>query len=217
LKSGELSVIGNGTAAGGRLTRREAVKRLLAGVGAGAACPFAAASHPVWEHLANEETLARSEKLGAADWKPLVLSARQNELFMALAERIAPGAAKAQVNRFVDLLLSVEKPERRDDFLGALAAFDAESQKRFEKGFAAASASEQEKLLTEASADSGKENAAARGEDERRSGLSEHFENVKGWVSGAYYSSEIGMRELGWTGDYVYESFPGCTHPEGHL
>jgi hypothetical protein len=39
---------------------------------------------------------------------------------------------------------------------------------------------------------------------------------LKGWVSGAYYSSEMGMRELGWTEDRVFASFPGCEHPEGH-
>lgn len=39
---------------------------------------------------------------------------------------------------------------------------------------------------------------------------------MKGWVVGAYYSSEVGMRELGWTGDVMFESFPGCEHPGGH-
>ena len=33
---------------------------------------------------------------------------------------------------------------------------------------------------------------------------------------GAYYSSEIGMRELGWTENRFFASFPGCTHPGGH-
>src|SRR5262249_5125130 len=46
--------------------------------------------------------------------------------------------------------------------------------------------------------------------------LRDHFDNIKGWVSGAYYSSEVGMRELGWTGQVAWESFPGCQHPEGH-
>src|SRR6266567_345778 len=46
--------------------------------------------------------------------------------------------------------------------------------------------------------------------------LYDHFENLKGWISGAYYSTEAGMRELGWNGEYVFESFPGCEHPDGH-
>ena len=46
--------------------------------------------------------------------------------------------------------------------------------------------------------------------------LRDHFDNLKGWISGAYYSSEVGMRELGWTGQVMFESFPGCEHPDGH-
>lgn len=41
-------------------------------------------------------------------------------------------------------------------------------------------------------------------------------QNLKGWISGAYYSYEAGMRELGWTADYAFAAFPGCAHPEGH-
>jgi len=46
--------------------------------------------------------------------------------------------------------------------------------------------------------------------------LRDHFEHLKGWIVGAYYSSEIGMRELGWTGNVFYAGFPGCPHPGGH-
>ena len=44
----------------------------------------------------------------------------------------------------------------------------------------------------------------------------DHFDLLKGWIAGAYYSSEIGMRELGWTGNVFFETFPGCDHPDGH-
>ena len=44
----------------------------------------------------------------------------------------------------------------------------------------------------------------------------DHFEEIKTRVSGAYYSSETGMRELGFTGRTFFEGFPGCTHPGGH-
>jgi hypothetical protein len=46
--------------------------------------------------------------------------------------------------------------------------------------------------------------------------LRDHFENIKTWVRGAYYSSELGMRELGWTGRVFYEKMPACQHPDGH-
>jgi hypothetical protein len=213
-----LLVIHGGAAKSGRLTRREMVQRLLAGVGAGAAWPLVAAGHPIHEHLANGAIFEEAEKLGAADWKPLFLRAEQNEALVALSEGIVPGSIKAQVNRFIDLLLSVDTTEHRQKFAESLEAFDAEAQKRFGKRFAVldeacvrpANAAPVE---SDSSAEDGPSSAAA-GKNQRV--LYDHFENLKGWISGVYYSTEAGMRELGWNGEYVFESFPGCEHPDGH-
>jgi hypothetical protein len=207
-----LPVMSDGTAASARLTRREMVQRLLAG----AAWPLVAASHPVYEHLTNGEIFEEVEKLGAADWRPVFLNAPQNETLSALSESIVPGSMKALVNRFIDLLLSADKPKRQEEFVESLAAFESESQKRFGKRFPSLDASQKETLLMDASAQSTKAKASETGVGEGTSALEGHFENLKGWISGAYYSSREGMRELGWTGDYVFESFPGCKHPEEH-
>jgi len=91
-----------------------------------------------------------------------------------------------------------------------------EAQKRFAKNFPALDEKQKNQLLTDASATPAKKNSGGAEARERRAGLLEHFENLKGWDSGAYYSSEAGMSELGWTGEYVFASFPGCEHPEGH-
>lgn len=210
-----LPVINEAVATSRPLTRREMVRRLLAGMGTGAAWPLAAASHPIRELLRNDAVLESAEKLAAVDWKPIFLSARQNESLIALAEAIVPGSTKAQVNRFLDLLLSVDTDTHKKEFAAAIAAFEAESQKRFEKGFPSLDAAQQNMLLTDAATAPAKDDAATSAAEEN-SGLHEHFENLKGWVSGAYYSSEMGMRELGWTEDRVFASFPGCEHPEGH-
>jgi hypothetical protein len=210
-----LPVIIETAAVSGRLTRREMVRRLLAGVGAGAAWPLVAASHPIHEILRNDAIFEEAEKLGAADWKPVFFNAQQNECLVAVAENIVPGSTKAQVNRFLDLLLSVDTDVHEKEFVAALAAIEAESQKRFGKGFPSLDDRQQNMLLADASAPPSKEVSASSAGREN-SGLHGHFENLKGWVSGAYYSSEMGMRELGWTGDRVFASFPGCEHPEGH-
>jgi hypothetical protein len=201
-KANGLPVMGSETAGSGQLTRREMVHRLLAGMGAGAAWPLVADSHPIRDHLNNNVIFAEAEKLGAADWKPIFLNGQQNETLVELAESMVPGSTKAQVNRFIDLLLSVDKPKRQHEFAESLAAFDAEAQKLFAKNFPALDDNQKNMLLTNGS--------------EKQFPLHGHFENLKGWVCGAYYSSEAGMRELGWTGDYVFESFPGCEHPEEH-
>jgi glucoside 3-dehydrogenase (cytochrome c) hitch-hiker subunit len=209
-----LSVINE--AAGGQLTRREMVRRLLASVGAGAAWPLVASSHPIHELLRNDGVLDEAQKLTAADWKPLFLNAQQNERLIAIAESIVPGSMQAQVNRFIDLLLSVDTDKHKKEFAAALAAFDAGAQKRFTKNFPALDETQKSQLLTDASAAPAKENADGTEAGEKHAGLHEHFENLKGWVGGAYYSSETGMKELGWTADRVFASFPGCEHPEGH-
>jgi hypothetical protein len=211
-----LPVINEAAGVTGQITRRELVQRLLAGFGAGAAWPLVAASHPIQELLRNDAVLEQAEKLGARDWKPLFLNAQQNESLIAIAESIVPGSTKAQVNRFIDLLLSVETDEHKKEFVDALTAFEAEAQNRFAKNFPALDESQKSQLLTEASATPAKKNSGAAEAGEKRAGLHEHFESMKGWVSGAYYSSEMGMKEVGWTADRVFASFPGCEHPEGH-
>jgi len=222
----KLPVIGSENGASGGLTRREMVQRLLAGVGAGAAWPLVAASHPIFEHLKNDEVFVAAEKLGSTDWKPVFLSAEQNKSLIALAESIMPGSTKAQVSRFIDLLLSVDKAERQREFGESLAAFEAETQRRYGKNFPSLDEAQKNALLTDASAalpSSDVSGSRVDGDvksplqsEEKHTPLRKHFENLKGWVSGAYYSSELGMKELGWTGNYVYEKFPGCEHPEGH-
>jgi hypothetical protein len=214
-KANPMPIINYTGSGNGRLTRREMVQRLLVAAGTGAAWPLVAASHPVYAHLANGAVFEEVEKLGAADWKPLFLNAQQEELLAALAEAIVPGSGKAHVDRFIDLLLSVETPKRQSRFAESLAAFEAESQKQFAKRFPSLDASQQIALLTDAAAQPSKDDSPGGGPKQNPS-LHDYFENLKGWITGAYYSSEAGMRELGWTGEYVFESFPGCEHPEEH-
>jgi hypothetical protein len=154
------------------------------------------------------------DRLPIIEWKPVFLNQFENRRLVVLAERIVPGSEKAQANRFIDLLLSVENEKHQKDFVDALAAFEAESGRRFGKRLTGLEGAQIDEILMDASANKGGGQAASGESNEND--LQVHFENLKGWISGAYYSSEAGMRELGWTGEYVFESFPGCEHPEGH-
>ncbi len=211
-----LPVINEAAGVGGQLTRRVMVRRLMAGAAAGTAWPLVAASHPIHELLRNDAVLDEAEKLGAADWTPLFLSTHQNENLIAIGESIVPGSAKAQVNRFIDLLLSADTDKHKKEFVAGLVAIEEEAQKRFAKHFPALDESQKSHLLTDASATPAKKKSDGTETGEERAGLREHFEKLKGWISGAYYSSEIGMKELGWTPDRVFANFPGCEHAEGH-
>ena len=205
-----------------KLTRRAMMQRLLAAMSAGAALPLAANSHPVFELLKSEAlpdkdaVFDRAEQLGQANWKPAFLTEQQNELLAALAESIVPGSTRAHVSRFIDLLLSVDRPENQRKFLESLAALDAQAGKRFNKNFPALDEEQKNTFLTDASTKPKNPQAHETETEKKQSALYAHFENLKGWISGAYYSSEVGMRELGWKGDYAFAAFPGCTHLEGH-
>jgi hypothetical protein len=207
---------------GARLTRREIVQRFLAGMSAGAAWPVVAGSHPVFEFLRNHlllrnnAVLDRAEELGQANWKPSFLTLQENELLTALAESIVPESRRAHASRFIDLLLSVDTPENQRKFRESLAAMDAEAQRQFKSSFPALEREQKNAFLTDASTKPKNPQASETEAGKKQSALYAHFANLKGWISGAYYSSEAGMRELGWTGDYAFAAFPGCTHSEGH-
>ena len=172
-------------------------------MGAGAVWPMISPAHPFFRHVENGTFDEAQGYLQSAAAKLVFLNQAQNQKLVALAERIIPGSGQAKVSQFIDLLLSVDTEKNQKDFVATLATFEAESGKRFGKHLAALEAAQLDEILTDASAGKSAE-------------LQPHFENLKGWVSGAYYSSEMGMRELGWTPDRVFASFPGCEHSEGH-
>lgn len=181
-----------------KFTRREIVGKLVAGMAAGAAWPVVSPAHPLHEHFRNAALLDRADAAAAAtDWRPLFLNAEQNEILASLAETIVPGSGKAQANRFIDLLLSVDTREHQEEFKESLFRVVYESRQKYKRPFVGLTASEREDLLTRVA------------NDEE---LRPHFDNLKEWIVGAYYSSEEGMRELGWDGKHAFAKFPGCEH-----
>ena len=224
----ELRIVSNVGDLRDRLTRREAIGRLLGVVGAALAGAQVAGAHPVHRHLLHSESLLNaSAKVAGDDWSPQALDAHQNETLVMLSERILPGAGEARLNRLIDLLLTVETPENRQAFVTAMAALDAESKTRFGGAVKAVSAGHCDELLTLCSKMKSAQPAVERysmsdDEEDNRAPvpsatLRDHFDNLKGWIVGAYYSTEQGMRELGWSEENYFDALPECEHPEGHL
>jgi hypothetical protein len=186
-----------------RVSRREMARVLFSTLAASAAAPFISATHPIHEHLLNGALLDSADAhLAAEGSKPLLLSQQQFATFDLLSEAIVPGSRKAQSASFIDLLLSVDTRAAQEKFLASLSAFESNSQTAFQAGIASLSATQLHDLLTSLSAPDSPDH--------------KHFNHLKDWIAGAYYSSEIGMRELGWTPDRVFPAFPSCSHPEGH-
>jgi hypothetical protein len=202
-----LPVIPADTPAPDGIARRAVLQTLLGGVGAGLALPsIVEAQHPVHQHLASATGVEAAQRKAAAPaYKPEFLDAHQLKTLEVLAEAIVPGSTAAKVAPFLDQLLAVENAPAQRAFLGALGAFDMAAVNRHGKTWKSIAAAEQDALLQEAST-----------ADRAKAPLRGHFETLKGWIAGAYYSSEPGMKELGWTGNVFHQELPGCTHPGGH-
>jgi Gluconate 2-dehydrogenase subunit 3 len=184
------------------LSRRAIIQRLAMSAGGILTFPFVAASHPIQDRLRDAHAVAvADEKAGAREYVLEFLDSRQLETVRSLAERIVPGSTQAKSSEFIDQLLAVSTADEQRSFLQAFAAFDELSMSRAGVAWTDLTEKQQNDLLTMASAE--KPGVAIR----------ERFEQLKGWIVGAYYSSEIGMRELGWTGRVFFPAFAGCDHP----
>lgn len=219
------------------ISRRELVRRLATVMGAGtvmAAAPGAVSgaapavlvkpeAHSAPGHsMAAEPPGSTESQAEATGWKPAFLDAHQCQTFSVLAERILPGSTEAQVAPFVDLLLSVDTQENQKQFLNSLSAFEAYSLANYQQPFKNLSEEQQNRVLTVASTmESGQTRRhhgrrhslgpAGQGQDQASVlTLRDHFESLKSSVSAAYFSSEPGMKYMGWTGQVMWTSFPGC-------
>jgi hypothetical protein len=199
------------------LTRREWVQRMLAGAGMSFAAPAIAEAH--WAAAAASADAGTDL---AGEWKPAFFDELQNQSLMALAERIVPGSTGAQVNRFLDTALAASTQESQKKFVASLNVLEGEALRQFTKPFKELSAGQQDEILTTASTAQpphpslSPAGGAASATPPPAAALRDYFEHLKGWISVAYYSSEVGMKELGWTGESFFESFPGCEHAGGH-
>jgi hypothetical protein len=209
------------------LGRREVLQGLAALAGSGFALPALGETHPMRQHLADHARVAAAEAK-AATGTPAFLDPHQLETLASLAERVVPGSTSARVAPFVDQLLAVDTRDNQLRFVDALGALDADSLARYRRPWKALAEAQQVELLTAASVAEPARPPRfwVRGEavvvpepaspPEPRPTARDRFDLLKDWIAGAYYSSEIGMRELGWTGQTFFPAFPGCPHPDGH-
>jgi hypothetical protein len=191
------------------------IQRLAMGVGGLVTFPLVAAAHPIQHHLRDGAAIGIADtKAAAPDYTPEFLDAHQFETLRMLAERIVPRSTEANSPQFIDQLLTVATPDEQRTFLQALGGFEQLAIARARVPWKQLTEQQQDEWLTVASTEKpGTKPDASSG---ARVTIRDHFEHLKGWIVGAYYSSEIGMRELGWTGTVFFQAFPGCGHPEGH-
>jgi gluconate 2-dehydrogenase gamma chain len=159
-----------------------------------------------------------SNDLAGPNWKPLFLDAHQNETLIVLSDLMipatdTPGAKEALVNRYIDLVLAAETRDEQRDFLNSLGYLDGESIRRYKAAFRYLSREDKDDLLyalaypRTASGWTGESAASDVGHG--------HFQVLKERITTAYYSSQIGAKELGWDGAFAHGPYTGCEHPDG--
>jgi glucoside 3-dehydrogenase (cytochrome c) hitch-hiker subunit len=192
--------------------RRQAIRTLASGA-------VAAVASASWVEsltaLARQQahTHAAVAVIAAQNWAPRTLTAHQNDLVVALAELIipqtdTPGAKGANVNRFIDQVLTDAQPAVRESFVRGLTWIDTRSRALSGgKDFMGASAEQQTTLLSRLSAEGNPNKEEAIGRD--------FFQAIKSMTINGYYTSEIGLRqELGDSGQLFLPQFQGCDHKE---
>jgi len=192
------------------VSRREALKGIA--VGLGTSLPVLNTNVLAQQGAAHEghvHAQASGEK--KAPYKAKYFDAGQMALIATISELIiptddhSPGAIKAEVPEFIDLMISESSAETKKIWTDGLVAIDKMSQDKYQAEFNKATAEQQVALLTEIS------------KNEMRPGTLEErfFREIKNRTIDGYYTSKIGIiDELNYKGNTYLKEFKGCTHPE---
>ncbi|HBY60244.1 MAG TPA: hypothetical protein DEH78_10500 [Solibacterales bacterium] len=123
------------------------------------------------------------------DYRPQFFSKAEFDQVIGAAEAMLPGSKEAHVASHIDLVLTHSEARRQARFREELRAFAAEAgtvAERFER--------------------------LAPAEASPRTAAEAFFATLKGLTLFAFYTSEQGLRgALGFQGNQVRASFPGCT------
>ena len=203
-----------------KTSRRRVLQALAGGAGASLAIPGLAAGDEVHRHAAEQVRLERAAERAAAAGTPAAfMSPAQKETLASLAEAIVPGSTRAGVADFLDRLLAVDSPDAQRAFLGAMGAIEGEAATRYGRAWKALDPPQRNELLTALSTgpSSGGTRYSVPAVDVAGTPTArDRFDLLKTRIALAYFSSEDGLRELGYTGEPIHEAFAGCPHPEGH-
>lgn len=146
----------------------------------------------------------------AGDPWPLTLSTSARLTGAALcnliipADETSPAAADVGVVEFIDEWISAPYPQQRGDreiILRGLEWIDAEALRRFGAGFAALAESQRNMIADDICAPA---KAAPKFAD-----AAKFFAKFRDLAAGGFYTTPIGMKDIGYTGNVPLERFDG--------
>jgi hypothetical protein len=188
------------------VSRRDILKTLTMAVPAGSVLtlvPLPAAQHA--------HKLVKQEKAAAPSgtYAPKYFTAHQFKTLQSLCQTIIPtddqsgGALEAGAPEFIDLLTS-ENPEYQRRLGGGLIWLDATYTQRFGAAYLQCAAAQQKEVL---------DLIAYRKNAEKDLSLStgvHFFELLRNLTADGFFTSEIGIKYLGYVGNDYLAEFPAC-------
>ena len=187
-----------------QVSRRDVLKSLTIGVAAGSVLsviPAEAAEHA--------HRMVAAEKSSTGKYAPKFFSTHQHKTLQALCQAIIPpegeigGAIEAEAPEFIDLLTS-ENPDYQLTLGGGVMWLDSECSDRYGKPFLDCVASQQKEVL---------DLIAYRKNADSYPQLSqgvEFFSFLRNLTADGFFTSEIGIKYLGYVGNTHLKEFPGC-------
>lgn len=186
-----------------QLNRRDAL-RLIPTAAAAALVVTEAEAHQAHEHAQAARQAARAS---GGVFKPRFFTPREFETVKVLCDLIIPkdersgSATDAGVPEFMDFIL-IDQPARQVPMRGGLAWLDLESQRRFDRGFVAASDAERRQILDDIS-----------GLQPGTPGLMHgqvFFRSFRDLTSSGFWTSKMGIEDLGYVGNTFVAEWNGC-------
>lgn len=168
-----------------RIGRRAVLQSLASGVGAAVFASPAAAAH------LHASAAAAAVPAKAGDPRAF-LDQHAFDTLTSLAEQVVPGSRAAEVPAFLDWLLAVESTETQKRFMQALGAFEREARAAHGAPWKALTEEQAMALLAKVSAQPSSDPSRLA------------FDSLKGAVADSYFSTEAGMKELGWDGSVTF-------------
>jgi hypothetical protein len=188
-----------------QFSRRDVLKSLSMGVVAGSVLRVIPAEAASYAHA-----IIQADKAAAGgNYKPKYFSDHQYKTLRSLCQAIIPadaksgGAIEAGAPEFIDLLTS-ENPEYQLTLAGGMMWLDGASSDRFGKVYVDCSPTEQASMLDLIAF---RKNAIS---DPSLSQGIEFFSLLRNLTADGYFTSEIGIKDLGYIGNTYLKEFPGC-------
>jgi len=191
-----------------KVDRRTAIKGVAVGMGAVSSLPILNNLTSAQAHQHHAVAPKAAETVAKA---PAFFNKQQYATITELASLIiptdeTPGAREAKVNEYIDLIVGESPFDLQKVFLDGLAWLDKASKDRHKKNFVNLSNAQQVGLLTEIS--------KIKNPAPNEATQAKFFKAIKDMTIDGFYTSKIGIEELGYVGNTVLDEFPGCTHPE---